>query len=58
MPTVLDQVAGAGWIRGLLPILNRFGQSVPPVFAAAALQRLRHKKRALATLPLLMSLPS
>jgi hypothetical protein len=57
MPAVLDQVAGAGWVRGLLPVLNRFGQSVPPVFAATGLQRLHHKKRALALLPILMSVP-
>lgn len=57
MPAVLDQVAGAGWVRGLLPILNRFGQSLPPVFAATALQRMHFKKRALAALPILMSVP-
>lgn len=57
MPAVLDQVAGAGWIRGLLPILNRFGQSFPPVFAATAMQRMHRKKRALAALPILMSVP-
>lgn len=57
MPAVLDQVAGAGWVRGLLPILNRFGQSVPPVFAATVLQRMHLKKRALAILPILMSVP-
>ena len=57
MPAVLDQVAGAGWIRGMLPILNRFGQSLPPVFAASSLQRMHLKKRALAMLPILMSIP-
>lgn len=57
MPAVLDQVAGAGWIRGMLPILNRFGQSVPPVFVAPVLQRMPRKKWAFAVIPLLMSLP-
>ena len=57
MPAVLDQIAGAGWVRGLLPILNRFGQSLPPVFAASPLQRMHLKKRALAMLPILMSIP-
>ena len=57
MPAVLDQVAGAGWVRGLLPILNRLGQSIPPVFAASPLQRMHRKKHALAMLPILMSVP-
>ena len=34
MPAVLDQLSGAGWLRGCMPVLNRFGQSVPPVFLA------------------------
>lgn len=64
MPAFLDQVAGAvgqatgtGWIRGFLPVLNRFGQSVPPVFAANLIKRTRHKKTALALCVALMSLP-
>ena len=64
MPAFLDQVAsaaglaaGAGWIRGCLPILNRLGQSVPPVFAANALKALPRKKHALAFFAVLMSLP-
>jgi hypothetical protein len=64
MPAFLDQVAGAvgqatgtGWIRGFLPVLNRFGQSVPPVFTANLLRRMRLKKAALALCAGLMSLP-
>ena len=57
MPAVLDQVAGAGWVRGFLPVLNRFGQSVPPVFLAQYIRSLRHKKRALAVFTMLMSVP-
>jgi MFS family permease len=34
MPAVVDYISGAGWIRGCLPLLNRFGQSVPPVLLA------------------------
>lgn len=57
MPAFLDQIAGAGWIRGCLPILNRLGQSVPPVFLANHLMVLQRKKRALAAFAVLMSLP-
>ncbi len=57
MPAFLDTVAGAGWIRGCMPVLNRFGQSVPPVFCAAKLSALSYKKRALALFTSLMSGP-
>ena len=57
MPAFLDAVAGAGWLRGCLPILNRFGQSVPPVFCAGWLRTMRYKKRALAACVVLMSFP-
>ncbi|HID75528.1 MAG TPA: MFS transporter, partial [Planctomycetaceae bacterium] len=49
--------AGPGWVRGCLPVLNRLGQSVPPVFAAAALKALRYKKWALAGCTVLMGVP-
>lgn len=48
MPAFLDAVAGAGWVRGLLPAVNRFGQSLPPALFAASLRRLAVKKYALA----------
>ena len=31
MPAVLDAVVDSGFLRGLLPVLNRGGQSVPPL---------------------------
>ncbi len=34
IPAFLDQVAGAGWLRGLLPVLSRAGMSVPPFLLA------------------------
>lgn len=34
MPFVLDSLGGAGWLRGMLPLINRFGQSIPPLLAA------------------------
>ena len=59
MPAFLDAVAGpgAGWLRGCMPVLNRLGQSVPPVFWAETLRQARLKKRMLSLLPILMSLP-
>ncbi len=57
MPAVLDQLSGAGWLRGCLPVLNRFGQSVPPVFLADYFKNLRYKKRALAAFTALMGVP-
>jgi hypothetical protein len=57
MPAFLDQVAGAGWIRGLLPVLSRLGQGVPPLFSANYLRALPRKKRALALLAVAMGLP-
>jgi hypothetical protein len=48
MPAVLDVIGGAGWLRGCLPMLNRFGQSVPPLLASDIVRNARHKKRGLA----------
>lgn len=45
MPAVLDFVAGAGWIRGWLPLLNRFGHSVPPLLLARRVKNSPQKKR-------------
>ena len=44
MPAVLDAVVDSGLLRGLLPVLNRGGQSVPPLFASGPLARLPRKK--------------
>ncbi len=57
MPAFLDQLAGAGWIRGFLPVLSRLGQGIPPLFAANYLRARRLKKRALAALVALMGIP-
>jgi len=45
MPAVLDFVAGAGWIRGCLPLLNRFGHSIPPLLMARRVKNAPQKKR-------------
>lgn len=47
MPAFLDAIAGPGWIRGFLPILNRFGQSIPPLLYADHLQEMPYKSRSL-----------
>lgn len=48
IPAFLDSIAGAGWLRGFLrgwlPVLNRFGQSLPPIFFARRLRVARVKK--------------
>jgi predicted MFS family arabinose efflux permease len=56
MPAMLDALSGAAWIRGFLPMLNRFGQSVPPLLAAGYVRGLPRKKFALATTSLGMGL--
>jgi MFS family permease len=55
MPAVLDAVVDSGTLRGLLPVLNRGGQSVPPLFAAGPLARLPRKKWALVRTSLAMA---
>ncbi|MEM7813213.1 MAG: MFS transporter [Planctomycetota bacterium] len=45
MPAFLAAVAGPGWVQGLLPLLNRLSQSLPPVFAADALRDAPRKSR-------------
>ena len=44
MPAFVDAISGAGWIRGCLPMLNRFGQSVPSLMLADRVRRTRQKK--------------
>ncbi|MFM7042888.1 MAG: MFS transporter [Planctomycetaceae bacterium] len=44
MPAVLDTVVDSGLLRGLLPVLNRGGQSVPPLFSAGLVSRRPVKK--------------
>lgn len=44
MPAVLDAVVDSGLLRGLLPVLNRGGQSVPPLLFSATLAQRPLKK--------------
>jgi hypothetical protein len=39
MPAVLDACVDSGLLRGLLPVLNRTGQSLPPLWAAGRIGR-------------------
>ena len=54
MPAVLDVVGGASWLRGCLPMLNRFGQSIPPMLMSDLVQNAPLKKRWLTMMTLLM----
>lgn len=44
MPHAADALDSTGLARGWLPLLNRFGQSVPPVLAARRLKNLAKKQ--------------
>ena len=55
MPAFLDVIAGAGWIRGCLPVLNRLGQSIPPLLASATLRNSRRKSYWVVTTTMTMS---
>ncbi|MCA9090728.1 MAG: MFS transporter [Planctomycetaceae bacterium] len=57
IPAVLDVISGAAWVRGLLPVLNRLGQSLPPMLLADTIRGVRLKKRALIFTTLGMALP-
>ncbi len=55
MPAVLDAVVDSGFLRGLLPVLNRGGQSVPPLLFSNALARRPVKKWTLVRTSLAMA---
>lgn len=57
MPAFLDTLTGSGFIRGLLPPLNRFCQSFVPLLLSGHLQRARLKSVWLARATLLMGCP-
>ena len=45
MPAFLDALGVSAWVRGFLPLFNRFGQSVPPMLLSADVRGARYKKR-------------
>jgi len=55
MPAVLDALVDSGTLRGLLPILNRGGHSLPPLLIAGTLARLPRKRAVLCITMLLMA---
>ncbi|MFM7137875.1 MAG: hypothetical protein ACKO1M_12540, partial [Planctomycetota bacterium] len=55
MPAVLDALVDSGTLRGLLPVLNRGGQSLPPLAAAGPIGRLPRKRPALVATTLAMA---
>jgi Major Facilitator Superfamily len=57
LPAILDTVAGAGWLRGCLPLLGRLGQSVPPLFAVGVFRAAARKKWTLMAFAALAGLP-
>ncbi len=56
MPHAADALDPSGLARGWLPLLNRFGQSVPPVLAARRVKNLPKKQRAFMTTTAAMTL--
>ena len=57
MPAFMDHIAGAGWLRGCLPTLNRIGQSIPPLYATPMLRAAERKTPWLLATTLAMALP-
>lgn len=57
IPAFVDAVSGAGWVRGCVPLLNRFGQSVPPALAADWVRGRPLQKRVLSGAMFAMVLP-
>jgi MFS family permease len=54
IPRFMDVIDGSGFVRGFLPIFNRFGQSVVPLFLADRLRRAPLKRRVLQATSTLM----
>lgn len=57
MPAFLDSITDEGWVRGMLPPLNRFGQSLTPLMLADRLRHAPVKGSWLQRTTLMMSLP-
>lgn len=47
MPAFMDLIGGASWQRGCLPMLNRLGQSIPPLLFSDRIRNVPLKKNAL-----------
>lgn len=55
MPAVLDLISEQAWVRAMLPLLNRLGQSVPPMLMARRAQAAPYKSRMLLSTTLTMA---
>lgn len=47
IPAFLHAISGTAWMQGWLPMLNRFGQSLPPLLFAERLREMPLKKASL-----------
>src|SRR5687767_621091 len=47
VPAFLHAISGQHWVQGWLPMLNRFGQSIPPLLFADRLRDMPRKKASL-----------
>ena len=57
MPAFLDMIADSGAVRGMLPLLNRFGQSLAPLLLSDRMASSQLKTRWLIQSTICMSLP-
>lgn len=57
MPAFLDSIASAGWVSGLLPPINRLGQSVTPLLLSGRLRDAPLKSRWLPRATMMMGVP-
>lgn len=55
MPAFLDALGVSAWVRGFLPLFNRFGQSVPPMLLASTVAGTKQKKSIVMSTMLLFS---
>lgn len=55
IPAVMDLLGGSPALRGCLPMLNRFGQSIPPLLLARRVKITPKKKHGLSLLTVAMS---
>jgi hypothetical protein len=56
VPAFLHAISGQDWVQGWLPMLNRFGQSIPPLLFADRLRDMPRKKVSLLRTTLAMGL--
>lgn len=55
MPAVADLLGAGSWLRGCLPVLSRFGLSIPPLMFSRRVRQAPRKRAVLCLTSLLMS---